>query len=1185
MQHRPACTLPARTRAAPSVRRPAPRSLLMPYPRRAHSTAMNCCTARTTTARLRLALVACATVTVSACTAGTSADASSAEAAPAEARLFTRLPGSQTGVRFENRLDETRELNVFTYRNFYNGGGVGIGDLTGDGLPEVVLTSNQRGAHLYLNLGGFRFREITGDAGLELQRGAWTTGVSLADVDGDGRLDIYVCRAGPGEPASRANQLWINAGVNAEGNVRFVERAADFGLADQGFATQAAFLDYDRDGDLDLFLINNSPRPVSSFGTRNTRHVRDPWGGHKLYRNDGARFTDVSAHAGIHGSEIGFGLGVAVGDVNRDGWPDVYVSNDFFERDYLFVNRGDGTFDESLDRRTAAITYFSMGLDVADIDNDTWPDIYTTDMLPEDDYRFKLTAMFEGWDVYRTKVRNGYHHQFMRNMLQRNNHDGTFTEIGQMAGVAQTDWSWSALIADLDLDGWKDIFVTNGIAKDMTSQDYIAFLANEETMKSATRGGRAKVDFTTLTKAMTSTPLSNYAFRNSAGMRFANEAKGWGLDDPGFSSGAAYGDLDGDGAPDLVVNNVDGEAFVYRNNVRAQQPGRRFLQVRLEGEGANRFGVGARVTLHAAADVFMQEQAPARGFQSSVDYVLTFGLGAHERVDTLVVDWPDGRRSALAPVAVDQRITVRQADAAPGTREPARLEFAPRGQSVLTVVADSGVLPFRHRENDFVDFDRERLIPRMVSTEGPALAVGDVNADGLDDAFIGGAKGQAGALLLQRADGRFVPSNPGLFAADAIAEDVGAVFFDANGDGRPDLYVTSGGSEFSEGAPALQDRLYVNEGNGRFGKAAGALPPEVSSGSRPAAADFDGDGDVDLFVGGRVVPWRYGTHPQSMLLRNDGRGRFSDVTDELAPGLARIGMVTDALWRDVTGDRRVDLVLVGDWMPIVVFGNTGGRLSRLDIPGLRRSHGWWNRIVAADFDADGDVDFAAGNLGLNTRFRASDREPTSMLVKDFDGNGFAEQVVTTYVQGKAYPLPLRDDLIRAIPSLKARFLQYGQYAGKTVDEVFPPPMLAGALTQTAYTFASALVRNDGRGDFTLVPLPAAAQLAPIFAMVATDLDEDGRVDLLVAGNFDGFKPEVGRAAASYGVWLRGDAGGTFGAVDALESGFFVPGQARGIGAVRTRRGVRYLVARNDDSVLLFERTRAGRALADRAGER
>ncbi|MEK7401913.1 MAG: VCBS repeat-containing protein, partial [Gemmatimonadota bacterium] len=528
-------------------------------------------------------------------------------------RLFTLLPSSVTGVRFENRLNETNDRNVFTYRNYYNGGGVAIGDLTDDGLPEVVLTSNEGGPRLYLNLGQFRFRDVTRQAGLEAGADLWTTGVTIADVNGDGRLDVYICRAGPLPPEQRGNALWINQGIGADGVPTFKDVAESYGVADQGFSTQAAFLDYDRDGDLDLFVLNNSPRPVSSFGTRNTRDVRDPNGGAKLYRNDGARFTDVSSAAGIHSPEIAFGLGVAVSDVNRDGWPDVYVANDFFERDYLYINNHDGTFAEALDQQMAVVSYFSMGLDIGDLDNDGWPDVYTTDMLPEDEYRLKTTTSYEGWEVYLTKVRNGFHHQLSRNMLQRNNRDGTFSEVGYGAGVARTDWTWSALIADLDLDGRKDIFVTNGMAKDVTSQDYLAFLASDETMRVATSGGRARVDFGRLTRAMTSTPIPNYAFRNVGALRFTSDAAAWGLATPSFSSGAAYGDLDADGALDLVVNNVNQEAFVYRNDARGLYPENHFLRVRLAGQGANRFGVGARVTVHVGRDTLMQELAPTRG--------------------------------------------------------------------------------------------------------------------------------------------------------------------------------------------------------------------------------------------------------------------------------------------------------------------------------------------------------------------------------------------------------------------------------------------------------------------------------------------------------------------------------------------------------------------------------------------
>ncbi len=1092
---------------------------------------------------------------------------------PADGRLFTGLPSGYTGVRFENRLTDTRELNVFTYRNYYNGGGTALGDLTGDGLPEIVLTSNLGGPRLYLNEGKFRFRDVTEQAGLRHK--GWTTGVTLADVNGDGRLDIYICHAGNGDGTLRANELYINQGLNADGVPTFVEEAAAYGVADSAYSTQAVFFDYDRDGDLDLFVINNSPRPVASFPVTNTRDVRDPLGGAKLYRNDGGHFVDVSAAAGIFGSEIGLGLGLVVSDVNRDGWPDIYVANDFFERDYLYINNGDGTFAERLEQEMPYISLSSMGLDIADVNNDGWPDIYVADMLPDDERRLKTTSSFATWDRLQGDVRNGFHYQFTRNMLHLNNGNGTFSDIGQLAGVARTDWSWSVLMADLDLDGYKDIYVTNGLAKDETSQDYIAFLANRETMVQATSSGR--VDFRRLIDAMSSTKLPNYAFHNRGDLTFSNESAAWGLDTLSFSNGAAYGDLDGDGALDLVVNNVNQEAFVYRNNARTLTQNR-FLQVRLEGAGANRFAIGAKVTLWSGTRQFFQELEPTRGFQSSVDYILTFGVGQRDTLDSVKVEWPgrEGRVSLLTKVATNQRLTVRQSEAVV-PRAPSPQSLTP----LFTDVTDQVGLPYTHRENEFVDFDREPLIPKLLSTEGPMVAVADVNGDGLDDMFIGGAKGQAGRLLVQRPDGRFVSTNEKLLEQDRLSEDLGAVFFDADGDGRPDLYVVSGGSEFASSRdPALQDRLYLNDGRGRFRKAIGSLPPEDVSGSRVVAADYDGDGDVDLFVGGRVVPWHYGEAPRSLLLQNDGHGHFTDVTKRLAPELERVGMVTDAEWRDVDGDGRPDLIVVGEWMPITIFRNAGGgKLVRLKTTGLEHSEGWWNRIVAGDFTGKGRVDFIVGNLGLNTRLHASEAEPTAMYVKDFDGNGVTDQIVSVYNHGTSYPIALRDELITALPYLRPRYPRYADYAGQTVTDIFSPAELAGATVKQAHTFATALVRNNGDGSFTLVPLPLEAQLAPVYGILAQDLDGDGKPDLLLAGNFDGVQPEIGRMSASYGLALRGDGMGRFTPLPAAQSGFAVPGQARDIQRVRTRGGDLYLVARNNDRPLIFRSTGAKRALA------
>jgi hypothetical protein len=696
----------------------------------------------------------------------------------------------------------------------------------------------------------------------------------------------------------------------------------------------------------------------------------------------------------------------------------------------------------------------------------------------------------------------------------------------------------------------------------VTSQDYIAFLSNDRTMASATRTG--KVDFKALTDAMTSTKLSSYAFHNNGDLTFTNQSAAWGLDTPAFSNGASYADLDGDGSLDLIVNTENDTAFVYRNNARTLTKNH-YLQVKLDGEGHNRFAIGAKVTLESGKKLFFQEESPTRGFQSSVDYVLTFGIGSIDTVQKVTVDWPDGRQTVLNHIAANQRLSIKQVGAGPASSPPPR-SSAP----IFSDVTSRTALDFVHREDEFVDFDRERLMPRMLSMEGPDMAVADVNGDGLDDIFIAGAKGQPSALFIQRKDGSFVKSNEALFAKDSLSEDISGVFFDANGDGYPDLYVVTGGNEFSEMAPALEDRLYLNDGKGNFRRATGALPPLYLSGSRAAAADYDGDGHVDIFVGGRSIPGRYGLDPQSVLLKNDGKGHFVDVTDKLAPGLSHIGMVTDAVWKDVDGDGKLDLVIVGEWMPITVFRNMGhGRLERMNVPGLEKSNGWWNRIIAGDFTGNGRTDFIVGNFGLNSRIHASATEPVSMYVKDFAHNGFVQQIVAYYSNGRPYPLTLRDDLIRSLPFLKDRYPSYKDYAKQTLADVFPKTEMADAVIKNAYTFETTLLRNNGNGSFTMIPLPREAQFSPVYGILAGDYDGDGKVDLLLAGNFDGFKPELGKMDASYGLFLKGDGKGHFTPVRTVDSGFFVPGQSRDIVRVRTASGYRYVVSRNNDRPLIF----------------
>ena len=1051
-------------------------------------------------------------------------------------RLFSKLSTSKTGINFRNILQESEDMNVLLYQYFYNGAGVAVGDLNNDGLQDIFFSGNMAKNRLFINKGDFKFEDITAAAGVAEKEG-WCTGAAMVDINADGWLDIYICRSADIQPEMRRNLLFIN-----NKDLTFTEKAREYGLDDPGYSTHSAFFDMDKDGDLDVFIINHSLNDYAGDKSEKPgfREMQNPDFQSKLYRNDSGKFQDISADAGITGNVLSFGLGLGVADVNSDSWPDIYVCNDFNEQDYFFVNNKNGTFTESLTRYFDHTSHFSMGCDFADYNNDGLIDLATMDMLADDPILLKMHAGPDNWKKFDQLFKHGFYYQSMRNMLQLNNGDGTFSETGQLAGTSNTDWSWGVLMADFDNDGWKDIVVTNGYVKDYTDMDFLNFATGKAV---AAKSQGAKITPTELIQEMRGSDISKYAFKNQGDLTFQNATKDWGLDEPAFSYGIAYADLDNDGDLDLVVNNINDYASIYRNNADKLLKNN-WLKINLEGEGNNPSGIGAKVWVYAGQDMQYFEQQPSRGYESSVDQRLHVGLGEKTEVDSLRIHWPNGKSELVTSVQANQALTLVQQHA-----KPSIIQTSP------PILPSQFPIPFTHHENDYVDFNTQFLLPHFLSRQGPCMATSDVNGDGLDDLFIGGAQNQAGALLLQKPDGSFSTQNTPAFSADMACEDTGAVFFDADGDGHPDLYVVSGGYEKAAGDAAYQDRLYLNTGQGRFEKAQSALPAETFTGSCAVPGDFDGDGDTDLFVGGHSIPGNYPSPSESMVLLNDGKGHFTNETEKMAPVLRTPGLVTDAVWFP----KERQLIVAGEWMPLSLYDFKNSPISNLQIPA---SSGWWNRLVAADLDGDGDLDLVAGNHGLNSQMKVSAEKPATLYAADFDGNGSVDPILCHYRHGKSYPAASRDDLGGQMPSIKKKFTDYKSYATATIEDIATPEQLAQATILKADNFATLWLENTGSG-FSLHHLPVEAQFAPVYAIVSADFNSDGHQDLFLAGNNRWSRIYFGRYDANHGQVFLGDGKGAFNYVLASKTGISIRADVRDGVLVKGKNKGQMVVGVND----------------------
>jgi hypothetical protein len=1072
--------------------------------------------------------------------------------------LFKLLPTAQSGVDFTNTIAENDTFNMVDFFYVYNGGGVAIGDLNNDSLPDIFFTGNQVSDRLYLNTSQgnvLQFEDISEPA--VILNSGWSTGVTMVDINGDGWLDIYVCRSGNYSAKRRKNKLYVNQGITDESGVpTFTEAAEEYGLADTSYSTQAAFLDYDRDGDLDLYLLNhtndirnpNEVRPLISDGSGPAND--------RLYRNEGNQtFTDVTQDAGI--LYDGLGLGVGISDINEDGWADIYVTNDFLANDYLYLNQQDGTFEEVAETYFGHMSHFSMGHDIADFNNDGLSDIITLDMLPQDNEHRKKMSGPMNYNLFEYTLATGYMPQYMRNTVQLNlgrlgNQQFKFAEIGQLLDLQATDWSWAPLLADFNNDGWKDVFISNGYLRDITDLDFINYTSSVSGSITADSLDRILKE---RARQMPSVKLANFLFRNEGELQFEDVSKQWGIDQPSLSNGAAYGDLDRDGDLDLVVNNINEPAFVYEN--QSKQIGENhYLNIRLVGDSLNPQGIGAKVSVYLPGMIQTAEQSVTRGYQSSVDYTLHFGLGTSDHVDSVRVQWPDGKVSQLEGILADQQLEVRYNEANP----PAQRTTYPNPASWLTEVTEELGINYQHTDPEYNDFSRQYLLPHKLSEQGPGIAVGDVNGDRLEDFFVGGAYEHPGTFFIQKPNGGF--QQKALTEEEKYEEDQGVLLFDYDNDTDFDLYIASGSNEHFADSEYYRDRLYRNDGAGNFTLTQNVLPDLRASTSCVKAADFDQDGDLDLFVGGRSIPLKYPLPPDSYLLINEG-GRLVDKTQELASGLRRIGMVKDALWTDFDNDSDTDLIIVGEFMPIQFFRNIDGQLENVSgQTGLTYTAGWWNSINSGDFDQDGDLDYVLGNVGLNTTYKVSRSEPMTIYAVDLDQNGFTDPIITAYIDHQEHPVHTRDDLIRQVPALKKKFTDYASYAKASISDILSPTDKSRAYTAKAFQFASCYLENIGNGRFRLTALPHQAQWAPLYGILVQDLDLDGKLDLLLTGNDFGTETISGRYDASVGTILKGDGQGRFTAISPNASGLAISGNSKGAAKVQHQGQWIYLFANN-----------------------